>query len=72
MNSIIKILPKQLLLCFSFAVLFVAGCRKGDQIGLPKEESPISIEMTDTVTVIASTFLLDSLPTSNTGSILLG
>lgn len=72
MNSTLKILPGQLLLCFSFVVLFVSACRKGDQIGLPKNENPISMEMTDTVTVIASTYLLDSLPSSNSGSILLG
>lgn len=74
MNSIIKFSPNQLLRCFSFvvAVAFVSSCRKGDHINFPKEEKPITMEMTDTVTVIASTYLLDSLPTSNTGSILLG
>lgn len=72
MNSIIKISANQLLFCFSFAVLFISGCRKGDNIDFPRDENPITMEMTDTVTVIASSYLLDSLPTSNTGSILLG
>lgn len=72
MNSIIKISSGQLLFYFPLVLFFVTGCRKGDQIGFPKDKDPISAEMTDTVTVIASTYLLDSLPTSNAGSILLG
>ncbi len=57
-------------ICF-LLLLSLASCDKNDGIGLD-QGSNIQGVVTDTTTILASTFLLDSVPTANTGVILLG
>ena len=58
-----------LLLCL---ITFFAACKGGNTIDLGSGDDELSAELTDSIKVIASTLLLDSLPTSATGLILLG
>jgi hypothetical protein len=51
--------------------LLLAACKKGEHIS-PGNQEEIHVETVDTVTVKASTFLLDSVPTSNQKLILIG
>lgn len=58
-----------LMTCTS-ALLF-SSCKKGGNIGI-KPDDEVFANTIDTVKVVASTYLLDSLPTSNSGVMLLG
>ncbi|QNK63666.1 DUF4270 family protein [Pedobacter sp. PAMC26386] len=58
-------------LAFCTTALLLTSCKKGQNIGLENQDE-LYVETVDTVKVKASTYLLDSLPTSNTGVILLG
>lgn len=57
-----------LLLCLPF---LLAACKKGQNIS-PGDQGELHVETVDTVTVKASTFLLDSVPTSNQTVLLIG
>ncbi|MBB5638739.1 hypothetical protein HDF26_000676 [Pedobacter cryoconitis] len=58
-------------LAFCFMAILFASCKKGKTFS-PGGNDEIHIETVDTVQVKASTYLLDSLPTTNTGGILVG
>lgn len=60
------------LTCLAIGFPFLlAGCKKGPGIS-PGNQGELYVETVDTVTVKASTFLLDSVPTSNQKVILFG
>lgn len=67
MNKLFQYLPILLACFFS---LFTA-CKSNGTINMGNDDG-LSLELADSIQVIGSTYLLDSLPTSNTGSILLG
>lgn len=54
-----------------FILLHLSSCGKNDTVPV-EHKNDASVEVTDSVKVFASTYLLDSLPTSNTGDILVG
>jgi hypothetical protein len=58
-------------LAFCFTAILLTSCKKGQTFG-PGGNDELHVETVDTVQVKASTYLLDSLPTSNKGLILLG
>jgi hypothetical protein len=58
-------------LAFYFTVILLSSCKKGQTFS-PGAQDELHVETVDTVQVKASTYLLDSLPTSNKGVILLG
>jgi hypothetical protein len=56
-----------------YAVIFAVACKQGEGIRLDNEGiDDLGIEIVDTLTVDARTFLLDPLPTAATGTILVG
>lgn len=55
----------------TIALTLSYACQKNTTIK-PEVENELTVEISDTIKVHASTYLLDSLPTSNMGSILLG
>lgn len=57
-----------LLSCYGF---FLSSCKHNSSINLGNND-PISVEITDSISVETGTYLLDSLPTSNLNSVLLG
>ncbi|MGY0037181.1 DUF4270 family protein [Pedobacter sp. NJ-S-72] len=58
-------------LAFCFTAILLSACKKGQTFS-PGAQDELHVETVDTVQVKASTYLLDSLPTSNNGVILLG
>src|SRR5690606_40359564 len=56
-----------------YAVIFAVACKQGEGIRLDNEGiDDLGVEIVDTLTVEANTFLLDPLPTAGTGSLLVG
>jgi len=49
----------------------LTACKTNNKIGFD-DNDPLTVEINDSIKVIASTYLLDSLPSSNTGTIMLG
>lgn len=56
---------------FTSFLLLLSACKGDNTIGFP-DKDPLTIEVMDTVNILASTVILDSLPTSNMGVIMLG
>lgn len=48
------------------------SCKQGETISLGNDEERLGVNITDTLSVTASTYLLDPLPTAATGSMLVG
>ncbi|WP_257666973.1 DUF4270 domain-containing protein [Parapedobacter tibetensis] len=48
------------------------ACKQGEGISLGNDDSGMGVEIMDTLSVDASTFLLDPLPTAGTGTMLVG
>jgi hypothetical protein len=61
-----------LLLFLACLSTFFMACKSTGGINLGGDDDDLTAELTDSIKVIASTYLLDSLPTSATGSILVG
>ncbi|GGC24217.1 hypothetical protein GCM10011386_15210 [Parapedobacter defluvii] len=56
-----------------FATIVAVACKQGEGIRLDNEGiDDLGVEIVDTLTVEANTFLLDPLPTAGTGSLLVG
>lgn len=56
-----------------FVVIFANACKQGEGIRLDNDGiDDIGVDIVDTLTVEASTFLLDPLPTAGTGTLLVG
>lgn len=54
-----------------FLAAALTACKSNNKIGFD-DNDPLTVEINDSIKVIASTYLLDSLPSSNTGTIMLG
>lgn len=54
-----------------FLAAVLTACKSNNKIGFG-DNDPLTVEINDSIKVIASTYLLDSLPSSNTGTIMLG
>lgn len=53
-------------------VASLKGCKQGEGIRLDNPDTGMGVEIVDTLTIAASTFLLDPLPTAGTGTMLAG
>lgn len=60
------------LILFVLSLGFVSSCKDADGITLDNNDEPLMVNSADTLTVEASTFLLDALPTAATGRLLVG
>ncbi|MGK6350221.1 DUF4270 family protein [Parapedobacter sp. DT-150] len=61
-----------LLIQCAASVLSLMACEQGENIRLGNDDTGMGVEIVDTLTIEASTFLLDPLPTAGTGRLLVG
>lgn len=60
------------LFLLAFYGFFLSSCKNSGSINLGNDDNPLSVEVMDSISVRTSTYLLDSLPTSNLNTVLIG